>query len=185
MSKVQKRLDGWKKAFLSRGGRLTLIHSVLSSIPIFYLSLFKAPTGVIKAVEKVMRDFLWEGGDLLGGDHLVGWPPVCLAKEKGGLGIGNVEKRNKALLMTWLWRFPNERHSLWYKVIKSKFGIHPNQWDSRVVDRGTFRSPWKAISSIYGEFFQLVSFKVGNNNKIRFWEDKWLGDYTLKELFPS
>ena len=54
---------------------------------------------MITVLEKVMRDFLWGGGDLLGGDHLVGWPMVCLAKDKGGLGIGNLEKRNKALLM--------------------------------------------------------------------------------------
>ena len=109
------------KAFLSRGGRLTLIHSVVSSIPIYYLSLFKAPIGVIRAIEKVMKDFLWERGDVLGGDHLVGWATVCLAKDKGGLRIGNLEKRYKALLMKWFWSFPNECNSLWYKVIKSKF----------------------------------------------------------------
>ena len=105
VSKVKKILDGWKKAFLSRRDRLTLIHSVLSSILVYYLSLFKAPIDVIIVLEKVMKDFLWEGGDLLGGDHLVGWPTVCLAKDKGGLGIGNLEERNKALLMKWLWRF--------------------------------------------------------------------------------
>ena len=110
---------------------------------------------------------------------------VCLAKEKGGLGIGNAEKRNKALLMKWLWRFPKESYSLWYRVIKSKFGLHSNQWDSRVMGRGTFRSPWKVISSLYKEFSQLVSFKVGNGNTVRFWKDKWLGENSLKELFPS
>ena len=31
----------------------------------------------------------------------------------------------------------------------------------------------------------MVSFKVGNGNAERFWEDKWLGENTLKELFPS
>ena len=132
-----------------------------------------------------MRDFFWEEGDLVGGDHLVGWEEVCQAKENGGLGIGNLEKRNTAFLMKWLWRFPRERHSLWYKVISSKFGSHPNLWDSKVVERGTFRSPWKAISSLYGEFHQLVSFKIGNGNKVRFWEDSWAGENTLKSLFPS
>ena len=39
LTKVAKRLDGWKRAFLSRGGRLTLIRSVLSSLPIYYLSI--------------------------------------------------------------------------------------------------------------------------------------------------
>ena len=46
-----------------------------------------------------MRDLFLEGGDLVGGVHLVGWEVVCHAKDKGGLGIGNLEKRNKALLM--------------------------------------------------------------------------------------
>ena len=94
VAKVSKRLDGWKKAFLSTGGRLILIQSVLSSLRIYYLSLFKASISVITSLEKIMRDFLWEGGDLVGGDHLVGWKEVCHAKQKGGLGIGNLEKRN-------------------------------------------------------------------------------------------
>ena len=185
VTKVAKRLDSWKKAFLSRGGRLTLIHSVLTALPTYYLSIFKAPIGVLHSIEKIMRDFLWDGGDMVGGEHLVAWEVVCLAKERGGLGIGNLEKRNKALLFKWLWRFPKEDRSLWHKVVKSIFGLHPNLWDTKVVDRVTFRSPWKAISSLYKDFHQLVSFKVGNGNKVRFWEDVWVGENSLKAMFPS
>ena len=57
VNKVAKRLDGWKKAFLSRGGKLTLIHLVLSSLLIYYLSIFKARINVINSMEKMMRDF--------------------------------------------------------------------------------------------------------------------------------
>ena len=78
-----------------------------------------------------------------------------------------------------------EGHSLWYKVIKNKFGISPNKWDSNMVVGGTFRSPWKAISSLYEDFHRMVCFKVGKGNKVRFWEDIWVGDNTLKRLFPS
>ena len=87
--------------------------------------------------------------------------------------------------MKWLWRFPKERQSLWYKVIKSKFSLHSNQWDSNVVERGAFRSPWKAISSLYGEFHQKLAFKIGNGNRIRFWEDIWVDKNSLQLLFPS
>ena len=31
----------------------------------------------------------------------------------------------------------------------------------------------------------MVSFKVCNGNKVRFWEDIWLGDNSLEVLFPS
>ncbi|KAL5539489.1 hypothetical protein UlMin_044009 [Ulmus minor] len=55
IEKVGKRLDGWKKAVLSKGGRLTMIQSVLSSIPIYFMSLFKLPNGVAALLEKMMR----------------------------------------------------------------------------------------------------------------------------------
>ena len=73
VTKVAKRLDGWKKSFLYRGGRLTLIHSILSLIPSYYLSLFKAPIRMLLSMEKLMREFFffWKGDDLVGGDHLV------------------------------------------------------------------------------------------------------------------
>ncbi|PON92327.1 LOW QUALITY PROTEIN: hypothetical protein TorRG33x02_118320 [Trema orientale] len=115
---------GGRKLFF--GEKLTLIQSVLSSIPIYYLSLFKAPCRVIETIEKLMHDFLWEGEDLLGGEHLVAWDLVCRPKLQGGLGIGNVLARNKALPMKWLWRFPKKRYALWYKVIKNKYGLNPN-----------------------------------------------------------
>ena len=46
-------------------------------------------------MEKLMRDFLWDGGDLVGRVHLVDWKVVYLAKDKGGLGIDNLEKEIK------------------------------------------------------------------------------------------
>uniref|UniRef100_A0A803PW65 Uncharacterized protein n=1 Tax=Cannabis sativa TaxID=3483 RepID=A0A803PW65_CANSA len=184
LDKCAKRLDGWKCSFLSRGGRLTLIQSVLSSLPIYYLSLFKAPKMVLKAIEKMMRDFFWEGGDLAGGDHLVAWDEVCKPRSEGGLAIGRLELRNKGLLMKWLWRYPLEPNSLWHKVIKSRYGKADNFWDTKWGVRASPRGPWKDISDYYDEYGQLVKFKVGNGANIRFWEDVWIGGSSLKEQFP-
>ena len=58
IGKVGKRLDGGKMTFLSKGARLTLIESVLSAIPTYYLSLFRIPSGVSMEFEKIMRNFL-------------------------------------------------------------------------------------------------------------------------------
>ena len=55
LEKVSKRLEGWKKGLLSRGGRLTLIQLVLSSIPVYFLSLFKLPMGIAKEIESNFR----------------------------------------------------------------------------------------------------------------------------------
>ena len=35
----------------------------LSGIPVYFFSLFKAPSSICKSIKKLMRDFLWEGID--------------------------------------------------------------------------------------------------------------------------
>ena len=76
IEKVSNRLDGWKKGFLSRGGRVTLIQSILASLPIYYMSIFKMPGAIVNIIEKMMRSFLW---DVQGGGRnrsLVAWDLV-------------------------------------------------------------------------------------------------------------
>ena len=57
ISKVAKRLDGWKMNFLFKGGRLTLIEVVFYTIPTCYPSLIRLSSGVNKKLEKIMRNF--------------------------------------------------------------------------------------------------------------------------------
>lgn len=35
------------------------------------------------------------------------------------------------------------------------------------------------------DFFSSTYFQVGDRTNIKFWTDKWLGDTTLKEAFPT
>uniref|UniRef100_A0A7N2MAI9 Glycine dehydrogenase C-terminal domain-containing protein n=1 Tax=Quercus lobata TaxID=97700 RepID=A0A7N2MAI9_QUELO len=43
LEKMEKKLSGWKRFYLSKGGRLTLLRSTLSSFPMYFLSLFTIP----------------------------------------------------------------------------------------------------------------------------------------------
>ena len=70
VEKVARRLDRWKKACLSLGGRITLIQPRLSQIPSYFLSLFKVPNSVVSKLEKLQRDFLWLGTREGKKDHL-------------------------------------------------------------------------------------------------------------------
>ncbi|KAM7481515.1 hypothetical protein LguiB_006098 [Lonicera macranthoides] len=182
---IGKRLKGWYKGCILRGGKLTLIHSVLNSIPIYFLSIFKIPATVAKNIEKLMRNFLWESMDKGKGEHLVAWKIVSKSKEMGGLGIGNLVKRNEALLGKWLWRFSLETESLWHKIIKSKYGLSDNSWDSTKIRRGTYRNPWKAIVQGFENFRKNIRYKVGNGSKVSFWSDLWLGNETMQARFPA
>ncbi|KAJ0547939.1 putative RNA-directed DNA polymerase [Helianthus annuus] len=53
----ESRLALWKSSLLSLGGRVTLIRSVLASLPNYYFSLYRAPVKVIKDLERMMKKF--------------------------------------------------------------------------------------------------------------------------------
>ncbi|GJR22073.1 hypothetical protein Tco_0970600 [Tanacetum coccineum] len=57
IAKLFARLSKWKLKSLSIGGRLTLIKSVLSSLPLYYMSSFKIPKGVLSKMESIRRNF--------------------------------------------------------------------------------------------------------------------------------
>jgi hypothetical protein len=39
--------------------------------------------------------------------------------------------------------------------------------------------------TVKDEFLNLGKFQLNNGCNIRFWEDKWMRNYSLKELYPS
>jgi hypothetical protein len=55
---MMKRLSSWNDQHLSIGGRVTLINFVLSSLPLYFFSFFKAPKGVISQLVQIQRNFL-------------------------------------------------------------------------------------------------------------------------------
>ena len=119
MEKIERKIAGWKKLYLLKGGRLTLLKSTLSSLPTyFFLSLFTIPTHVANEIEKLQRDFLWVDSKT----HLLGWDKVCMSIANGGLGIRKLTTCNKTLLGKWLWRFGVEETRIWRRVVASKFG---------------------------------------------------------------
>ncbi|RVW88076.1 Transposon TX1 uncharacterized 149 kDa protein [Vitis vinifera] len=119
--RFHKRLGMWKRQYLSKGGRTTLIRSTLSNLPIYLMSLLCLPSVVRRRLEKIQRDFLWGGG------------------------VKNLSILNKALLAKWNWRFANEREALWNQVIRRKYGEERGGWSSREVREAHGLGLWKGI----------------------------------------
>ncbi|KAL0315263.1 UNVERIFIED_CONTAM: putative ribonuclease H protein [Sesamum calycinum] len=86
IDKVDTRLAGWNNQILSYAGRLQLIKSVLSTLHTYWTSAFILPKGVLKTLEKKMRQFLWQGSAGRG-NAKVAWEVISKPKEEGGLGI--------------------------------------------------------------------------------------------------
>uniref|UniRef100_A0A2N9F369 Uncharacterized protein n=1 Tax=Fagus sylvatica TaxID=28930 RepID=A0A2N9F369_FAGSY len=154
---VYSPFQGWKSLYLSKGGRLTLLKSTLSSLRTYYLSLFTIPVSVANRIERIQRNFLWGSyGDGVN-HHLVNWDIVCSPINYGGLGVRKLAVFNKALLGKWLWHFG---------------GSHGCRL-------------WQSINSGWLDFVAYVDFEVGIEDRIRFWIDRWCGDGSLKDVFPD
>ena len=144
--RYRKRLAAWKTQYISKGGRITLIRSTLSSLPIYHLSLFRMSQKVCIRLKRIQRQFLWGGSTLDKKIPLVRWATVCSEKSKGGIGLKSLYKLNKALLSKWSWRFANEINALWRKANCCKFGESSGGWHTRDI-RGSYgTSLWKEIS---------------------------------------
>ena len=83
----QKRLALWKRRYISKDGRQTLIKSTLSSLPIYSMFLFVIPKRMVAKLEKIQRDFLLGREDLVQKPHFVNWLIVCMEKQKGGVWV--------------------------------------------------------------------------------------------------
>ena len=76
-----------------------LIHSTLSNLPIYFMSLFTIPRTMSLRIEKIQRDFLWGGRAFDNKPHLEKWLVICKVQEKDGLGVLSFSLLNKGLLL--------------------------------------------------------------------------------------
>lgn len=58
-NKTISKIEGWYNQYLSFAGKITLIKSVLSSIPIHILSCMVVPKAIILKVDSLLKNLLW------------------------------------------------------------------------------------------------------------------------------
>lgn len=104
VDKVQSRLASWKSKTLNMAGRLTLIQSVASSIPVYAMQTAKLPISICDSLDRLNRNFLWGDTDQQRKVHLTNWDMVCRPKCFGGLGIKKSTDMNKAMVAKASWR---------------------------------------------------------------------------------
>nr|GEX17403.1 RNA-directed DNA polymerase, eukaryota, reverse transcriptase zinc-binding domain protein [Tanacetum cinerariifolium] len=182
------RLSKSKLKTLSIGGRLTLLKSVLGSMPIYHMSLFKVPKKVLHRME-AMRSYFFNGAELSSKKSVwVKWKHALAFKDKGGLGVSSLFALNRALMFKWVWRFITQGSSLWARVIKE---LHA--YDGKIGQKvkSCYPSLWLDIihevemfSSRSIDLVCLIHSKLGNGANMSFWEVAWSRGSPFKSLFP-
>lgn len=141
---MQKRLSSWKGRNLTFAGRLVLIKSVISSIPIYIMNTVKLSVAVCNDIDKIKRNFLWSGSDNKNSTHVVNWDDVCKRKEDEGLGIKQARPMNLALLSKLSWIVKEEHNNLWVRTVKARC---PNESKRSQTDSSTWRGILQGLKS--------------------------------------
>ncbi|GKV39565.1 hypothetical protein SLEP1_g47323 [Rubroshorea leprosula] len=122
----------------------------------------------------------------------VSWEMVCRSKEKGGLGVMDLRRRNWALLGKWWFRLGEGGESLWKRVMWDKYYYGGRRKaDIRAVESLRMSRIWRDVISVGGKSIKLhdmlrkgFRWMVGDGRRVGFWREIWVGGKSLKELCP-
>ncbi|CAJ2638160.1 unnamed protein product [Trifolium pratense] len=163
---IRRRLASWGNKYVSLGGRIVLINSVLDAIPIFYLTYMKMPMKVWRELVKIQRVFLW-----------------------GGLSKQNKTKR-VGLLAKWRWKLLSHDCELCKDIVISRYGSDvvgkKNLGEADITRLGSIW--WKDLCLLDSEskwFIPAVEKRVEMGDSTNFWNDVWVGNQTLHQKFPK
>ena len=148
------------------------MQSVLSTIYVYWASIFILPKKVIKDIEQLIRNFLWSGNDLDPYKAKVAWRDICYPKKQGGLGIKPLYVWNQSLVAKLVWRLlVGNKESLWV------------QWVHTYRVRGTcfwlLKTPyacpwyWRKLLLVRGTVKPFFGWRIGDGCSTFFWYDQW------------
>ena len=179
MDRTEKRLT-LVSSFLTQAGRLQLINSVLSSLPIYAMCNLKIPIVVLEFIDRARRHCLWTGSELNAKKKsLVAWTKATKPKNKGGLGVVELRSQNEALLIKHLDKFYNKRDIPWVNMIWQAH-YSQGQIPHAATNKGSFW--WRDLLNLCDKFRGVASCTVGNGTTVLFWLDVWICHHLQQKL---
>lgn len=129
--------------YLSVGGRLTLISSLLDALPTYMMFLFPSPVSQM-------------------GYH----------ETKQGSGrsvIMNLKAQNHSLMLNWLCRYATKGGPIWKEIIRKKCR-EESSWTTNSINTPYGWSIWRFIRNLWPKMMSRARLKVGNDMKTSFWK---------------
>lgn len=115
-----------------------MVNSVLSAIPTYWMSIFRLPSSVIKAIDRIRRDFLWSGPDI----------DIYVANESKVVGgISDLHNFNQALMGKWWWKLLSNHNWRGAEVVQYNYGV--TSWNLFPHIRGRVSFFWKGVLSVH------------------------------------
>lgn len=84
LSRVWKRVDGWKEKFLSQAGRKVLIKAMLQGVPTYCMGVFLLPKDLCKQLNQILNRFWWGAHNKVRFTSWMSWNRLGYSKQRGG-----------------------------------------------------------------------------------------------------
>nr|GEY49701.1 RNA-directed DNA polymerase, eukaryota, reverse transcriptase zinc-binding domain protein [Tanacetum cinerariifolium] len=161
-AKLHSRLSKWKMKTLSSGGRLTILKSVLGSSPVYYMSIYKVPSKVLKCLEDIRRNFF------IGAD--VKEKKMFIRAVHGN--SGGIETHSRvSYSSTWL-SIVNEVNKmrnkgtglLKYMKIQVGNGLNTKFWEDVWMGNKNFKTSFPRIYALESDKNLTVADKMAHND---------------------
>jgi hypothetical protein len=138
-------------------GRVQLVQSVIQSMLIYSITIYSWPTGLLKEVEKNIRNFICSGDVDKRKLVTTSWKKVCRPLAQGSLNIKSLSNLNKAANLKLCWSLVNSQVA-WAKLLKDRV-----LRDNRPITYHIYSSLWSCIK----EEFSTTMNPSGSLDQVR------------------
>ncbi|KAF6141228.1 hypothetical protein GIB67_024312 [Kingdonia uniflora] len=173
---IKRRATGWAGSLLSLQGRVVLVQSVLSSILIYSMGIYKWSASLIKEGERILRNFFWSGEPDSRKACVVAWDKVRKPFKEGGINLRRLKAINQSLMMKLSWNFLNPMDG-WSEFMRAKF-ISKSGNFSR-ISKGS--SIWAGVRGAIEDVRAHSGWVIGDGASIDLWRDNWCSSLFLKD----
>ncbi|GKB91388.1 RNA-directed DNA polymerase, eukaryota, reverse transcriptase zinc-binding domain protein [Tanacetum coccineum] len=148
-----------------------LVASVLESIHVYWAYVILLPDGVIKNINRILKNFLWNQNEGIKGRPKVAWKNVCKFKQKGGLGLKDLRVWNRAIIVKHLWHIVTDKESLWVKWVNTEKLKGRSIWEIKEDNNDSWG--WRNLLKQRNDVRRFIISKLGNGGKTSLWFDNW------------
>ena len=143
VDRIKQKALSWSSRFLSTARNLTMLKSVLATMPTYTMSCFHLPNSLSKRIQSALTRFWWDSNSEKKKMSWISWKRMTKSFKTGGLGFRDITTFNRALLAKLCWRILQNPSCLLAKVLLGKYCRNSSILDSKVKNSASHG--WRSI----------------------------------------